>query len=396
MQILKTALNDFHARMGAKLVDFAGWNMPLSYTSIIEEHNATRNNCTMFDVSHMGRVYVSGPDACTLLNFLCTRNIASMEISQSRYSHMCKENGGILDDLIVSRFDDERFLIVCNASNREKIVSWITQHARDKSVAIDDQTRSTAMLAIQGPATVDIADELLPTDILKLKRYRFKIGRYVGVEYVCSRTGYTGEDGFEFILSNASGKLLADALVDPNGAVQGRITLAGLGARDTLRLEAGMPLYGHELHEDVDSITAGQGWCANLEKDFIGRDAMARIQDEGPKRMLVGLEIEGKRIARQDAPIEQDGRTIGGVTSGTTSPTLRKVIAMGFVNAELSEPGTDLKVDIRGVKTAARVVPLPFFKRPKKHGFTTRRSGEDRPMHKTGLTQNSGPRTQDS
>jgi len=396
MQVLKTALNDFHARMGAKLVDFAGWNMPLSYKSIIEEHNATRNNCTMFDVSHMGRVYVSGPDACTLLDLLCTRHIASMEIGQSRYSHMCKENGGILDDLIVSRFEDDRFLVVCNASNREKIVSWITQHANNKSVEIDDQTRSTAMLAIQGPATVDIADELLPADILKLKRYRFTIGKYIGVEYVCSRTGYTGEDGFEFILSNASGKLLADALVDPNGAVQGRITLAGLGARDTLRLEAGMPLYGHELHENVDSIAAGQGWCVNLEKDFIGRDAMARIQDEGPKRVLVGLEIEGKRIARQDAPIEQDGRTIGEVTSGTTSPTLGKVIAMGFVDAGSSEPGTDLKIDIRGVKTAARVVSLPFFKRPKKREFATRRSGEDRTMHKTRLTQNSGPRTQDS
>ena len=386
MQVLKTALNDFHARMGAKLVDFAGWNMPLSYKSIIEEHNATRNNCTMFDVSHMGRVYVAGPDACTLLDLLCTRHIATMEIGQSRYSHMCKENGGILDDLIVSRFKDERFLVVCNASNREKIVTWITQHADNKSVEIDDQTRSTAMLAVQGPASVDIADELLPADILKLKRYRFKIGRYMGVEYVCSRTGYTGEDGFEFILSNASGKLLADALVDPHGPVQGRITLAGLGARDTLRLEAGMPLYGHELHEDVDSITAGQGWCVNLEKEFIGRDAMARVQDQGPKRMLVGLEIEGKRIARQDATIEQNGRTVGAVTSGTTSPTLRKVIAMGFVDAGLSEPGTDLRVDIRGVKTAARVVPLPFFKKPKKNVFGTRRIGEVQPIKKTDLT----------
>ena len=386
MQILKTALNDFHARMGAKLVDFAGWNMPLSYTSIIKEHNATRNNCTMFDVSHMGRIYVSGPEACALLDFLCTRHIATMEISQSRYSHMYKEDGGILDDLIVSRFEDERFLVVCNASNRDKIVSWITQHADNKNVKIDDQTRSTAMLAIQGPTTADIADELLPADILKLKRYRFKVGRYVGVEYVCSRTGYTGEDGFEFIISNASGKLLANALVDPNGAVQGRVTLAGLGARDTLRLEAGMPLYGHELHEDIDSITAGQGWCVNLEKDFIGRDAMARIQDQGPKRMMVGLEIEGRRIARQDAPIEHDGQTVGTVTSGTTSPTLGKVIAMGLVDAGLSEAGTDLKVDIRGVKTAARVVPLPFFKKPKKKVFGTRRSGQGQPMKKTGLT----------
>jgi aminomethyltransferase len=396
MQMLKTALNDFHARMGAKLVDFAGWNMPLSYTSIIEEHHATRNNCTMFDVSHMGRVYVSGATACTLLDSLCTRDIASMEIGQSRYSHMCKEDGGILDDLIVSKFDDERFLVVCNASNRDKIVSWITRHAGDRNVKIDDQTRSTAMLAIQGPATLEISDELLPADLVNLRRYRFKIGKYMGVQYTCSRTGYTGEDGFEFILSNASGKLLADALVDPHGGVQGRITLAGLGARDTLRLEAGMPLYGHELHENVDSITAGQAWCVNLEKEFIGRDAIARIQDGGPKRMLVGLEIEGKRIARQDAPIEQDGRTIGEVTSGTSSPTLGRVIAMGFVDAPFSKPGTAITVDIRGVKTAAQIVQLPFFKKPKKSQCATRRSGDDRPLHKTGLTQKSEPRTQDS
>ncbi len=393
--MLHTPLYDTHKRLGARLIDFGGWEMPVLYRGIQEEHIHTRTASSIFDVSHMGRILISGEQAEALLQQVCTRNLSKLKVGRSGYSHLCNERGGVLDDVIVSRYE-AYFLMVCNASNREKIVSWITQHAHDKSVEIDDQTRSTAMLAIQGPGTIDIADELLPTDILKLKRYRFKIGRYVGVEYVCSRTGYTGEDGFEFILSNASGKLLADALVDPNGAVQGRITLAGLGARDTLRLEAGMPLYGHELHEDVDSITAGQGWCVNLEKDFIGRDAMARIQDEGPKRMLVGLEIEGKRIARQDAPIEQNGHMIGAVTSGTSSPTMGKIIAMGFVDAGLSEPGTDLKVDIRGVKTAARVVPLPFFKRPKKQGFGTRRSGEDQRIKKASLTQNSGSKTQDS
>ncbi len=364
--MLKTALNDFHARMGARLVEFAGWNMPLQYTSIIEEHNATRNGCTMFDVSHMGRIYVSGPDALSLLDYLCTRHIATMEVGQSRYSHMCRRDGGILDDLIVSRFAGDRFLVVCNASNREKIVGWVTTHAQGQAVEIDDQTRSTSMLAVQGPTAVEIADDFLPDDVLKLKRYRLKAGKYMGVDYICARTGYTGEDGFELILSNASGKLLADAIVDPDGALQGRIMLAGLGARDTLRLEAAMPLYGHELHEGVDSITAGQSWCVNLDKDFIGRDALAKVQDEGPKQLLVGLEVEGRRIARQDAPIEKDDHKVGVVTSGTSSPTLQKVIAMGFVDTPLCESGTELEVDIRGKKTAAKIVALPFYRRPKK------------------------------
>lgn len=371
----KTPLNDFHERMGAKMVEFAGWNMPLLYSGIIEEHQATRNGCTMFDISHMGRIYVSGGDATALLEHLCTRKIDGMELGQSRYSHMCKQDGGILDDLIVSRFAEDRYLVVCNASNRDKIVGWIGSHSQGKDVVIDDQTKSTAMLAIQGPNAAELADELLPDAILKLKRYRFHKAKYIGVDYVCSRTGYTGEDGYELIVSTASGKLLANSIVDPHGAVQDRVTLAGLGARDTLRMEAGMPLYGHELHEDIDSISAGQGWCVNLEKDFIGRDAMARVQEQGPSQTLVGLEIEGKRIARQDAAIEKSGRQIGAVTSGTKSPTLQKIIAMGFVETQQSEVGTELEVDIRGRKTAAKIVPLPFYKRMKK-GIGSREKGK--------------------
>lgn len=364
--MLRTPLNDFHTRNGARLVEFAGWNMPLSYTSILEEHRATRSGCTMFDVSHMGRLYVSGPDAGPLLDHLCTRHIAKMEVGQSRYSHMCKEDGGILDDLIVSKLSDDHYLVVCNASNREKIVGWATQHAQGRKVKLDDRTRSTAMLAIQGPDTDALADDLLPSEVMNLKRYRFHRGKYLGIDYICSRTGYTGEDGFEIIVSSASGKLLANAIVDPKGTVHGKVTLAGLGARDTLRLEAGMPLYGHELHEDIDPITAGQGWCVHLDKDFVGHDALARIKEQGPKQTLVGLEIEGKRIARQDSAISKDGKNVGVITSGTSSPTLGKVIAMGFVDAQLSEPGTSLDIDIRGKTVGATIVSLPFYKRQKK------------------------------
>ncbi len=361
----RTALYDLHVRLGAKMVDFAGWDMPVLYSGIIAEHLATRNSCTMFDVSHMGRIYLSGGDAETLLERLCTRRISAMEPGQARYSHMCKQDGGILDDIIVSRFED-KWLVVCNASNREKIVGWLRQHAEGKSVQLQDETTSTVMLAVQGPDTADLADDMLPFDVSDIKRYRFKAGKYMGIDYVCSRTGYTGEDGFEIIVSSATGKMLAASLCESREGSESRVKPAGLGARDTLRLEAGMPLYGHELTEDIDSLTAGQGWCVDLEKDFVGCEAMRSIKEAGPKKKLVGLEVEGKRIARQDAPIERDGRQVGIVTSGTMSPTFQKVIAMAYVESECSEVGTELDANIRGKISKAKIVPLPFYKRAKK------------------------------
>lgn len=362
----RTCLYDLHIRLGAKMVEFGGWEMPLMYTGIIEEHLATRSDCTMFDISHMGRVYVSGGEATNFLENLCTRRIGDMQAGQARYSHMCRPDGGILDDLIVSRLDAERYLVVCNASNREKICNWLRQHAAGRNVQIDDQTISTAMIAVQGPATLALADEVLPFAVSDIKRYRFRTGKYMGVDYICSRTGYTGEDGFEIIVSRAAGKLLAENIVDSDSSVRGRVRPAGLGARDTLRLEAAMPLYGHELTEEVDSISAGQGWCVNLDKDFIGRSALQQVQEQGPRRKLVGLEVEGKRIARQDAPLHKDGRPVGVVTSGTLSPTLQKVIALGYVDAECSATGTELEANIRDKMTKARVAPPPFYKRSSK------------------------------
>ncbi len=359
----RTPLYDFHVKHSGKLVEFAGWEMPVMYTGIIEEHLATRKGCTMFDVSHMGRLYLNGSQSAELLEGLCTRAVGTMEPGQCRYSHMCKEDGGILDDVIVSRLND-RWLVVCNASNREKIVSWIQRHARaKKDVRMIDQTMSSAMVAIQGPEAAGLLKKLLPIDLSELKRYRCKFGQYMGVEYVISRTGYTGEDGYEIILPSAAAKMLVQNVFDPGGTAQGRIKPAGLGARDTLRLEAAMPLYGHELGEGIDSLTAACEWAVDLSKNFVGAEAMRKVKQTGLKKRLVGLEVEGKRIARQDTPIEKDGKNIGTVTSGTHSPTFDKVIALGYVDPAHANVGSELAVNIRGKTTRAVVVPLPFYKR---------------------------------
>lgn len=360
----ETPLHDLHVQLGARLVDFAGWHMPLVYTGIIEEHHLTRTSCTLFDVSHMGRLYLKGPDAGALLEKVCTRRMQDMVPGQCRYSHVCRPDGGILDDVIVSRLPDH-WLMVCNASNRAKIVAWLNEHAGGLNLTLDDQTLQTAMIAVQGPRTFSLAEDLLPFDPSELKRYHLRMGKYLGIDFICSRTGYTGEDGFEIILPAAAGKMLATNLLDPEGVATGQIKPAGLGARDTLRLEAAMPLYGHELSEEVDSITAGQGWCVNLDKDFIGADSLRAVKQAGPQRALVGLELTGKKIARQDAPLLHQGQTVGVVTSGTSSPTLQKVIAMGFVRSDLAAPGTEIEADVRGARVPARVVPLPFYKRPK-------------------------------
>ena len=362
--MLQTPLINFHRESGARLVDFAGWEMPVVYKSITEEHNDTRQHCTMFDVSHMGRVEFRGPDAAALVERLNTRNIGSGKPGMCRYSHICRDDGGILDDVIVSCFE-ERFLIVCNASNREKLLGWFDQQRKGFDVDIKDRTLETAMVAIQGPEAIETLSQLLPIPIDDIKRYRFKTGNVMGNDYYLARSGYTGEDGFEIVLPANIAMAAVRMLMSQSEDIGRPIKPAGLGARDTLRLEAGMPLYGHELSEDWDSITAGQAWCVDLTKDFIGQPALQKIQQEGPKQKVVGCELDGKRIARHGAAIVHDGTPAGVITSGTLSPTLGRNIAMGLVRTDLSEPGTEFEIDIRGKMTAAKVVPVPFYKKPK-------------------------------
>lgn len=361
----RTPFYDFHVSAGAKLVDFAGWEMPVLYKSIAEEHAQCRNSGALFDVSHMGRLMFSGKDAMGLLDKVVTRKLIDTKVGQCRYSLVCNEAGGILDDVIVSR-DVKNWIMVCNASNREKIVAHLNATRTRLNLDCDmvDQTESTAMIALQGPKVLDRIAGVLPIDVKALKRYHFETANLMLFKVTIFRSGYTGEDGVEIVLpAKAAGmamKMLSGSFSKENAI----IAPAGLGARDTLRTEAGMPLYGHELSETIDPISAGLGWAVDLTKDFIGAEALRKIQADGPKRKLVGLELEVKRIARQGTPVKLGDAVVGEVTSGTLSPTLGKSIAMAYVDAAHTAEGTVLSADLRGDMIPAKVVKLPFYKRP--------------------------------
>jgi aminomethyltransferase len=359
----RTPFHDFHVSAGAKMVDFAGWDMPILYRSIVDEHNQTRNSGSLFDVSHMGRLSFTGKDAQAFLNKVLTRNVADQRVGQSRYSLVCNEAGGVLDDIIVSK-DTKNWMMVVNAGNREKIVNHFTEQRKKLGLDFDmaDNTQSTAMVAIQGPKVIDRLTEILPVELKSMKRYSFETSSYMLIKFTVFRSGYTGEDGVELILpakvAGMAMKMVAGK--DHEGAT---VRPAGLGARDTLRLEAGMPLYGHELTENLDPISAGLKWAVDLTKDFVGAAPLRDIAAAGPKRKLVGLELEGKRIARQGTPILSGTKIVGEVTSGTLSPTLNKSIAMAYIDADQSAEGTALSADLKGSLNPAKIVKLPFYKR---------------------------------
>jgi aminomethyltransferase len=360
----RTPLYEFHVACGAKMVDFAGWEMPILYRGIGEEHLQTRSSGSLFDVSHMGRIYVSGGDAVGFLDRVLTRNVSQQRVGQSRYSLVCNSAGGVLDDVIVSK-NAEHWLIVCNASNREKIVKHLNdvRESRPFDVKILDQTESTAMVAVQGPAVVGLISEALDIDVKAMKRYSFENGEYMMSRFTLFRSGYTGEDGVELIVSAGVAQMMVQSFAGEISKTEGPIKPAGLGARDTLRLEAAMPLYGHELGEGIDPISAGLGWAVDLSKDFIGAEPLRVIGARGPAKKLVGIEVEGPRIARQGAGVKVGEVLVGTVTSGTFSPTLKRSIAMGFVDAAHAAEGTSVSIDLRGATAEAKIVPLPFYKR---------------------------------
>jgi aminomethyltransferase len=362
----RTPFHDFHVSAGAKLVDFAGWEMPLLYRGIVDEHEQTRNSGSLFDVSHMGRLTFAGPDALSFLDKVVTRNLTTAKVGQCRYSLVCNDAGGVLDDVIVSRAE-KNWIVICNASNREKLLAHfeIVRRTGGFDIELTDTTESTAMVAIQGPKVIDRLSEILPVDVKAMKRYTFEQTSFMLIKFTVFRSGYTGEDGVELILpakmASMAMKLVGNK--DHDGAT---IRPAGLGARDTLRMEAGMPLYGHELTEATDPISAGLGWAVDLTKDFIGAVPIRQIAADGPKRKLVGLTLDGKRIARQGTPVVLDGTAIGEVTSGTLSPTLGKSIAMAYVDAAHTAEGTTLGVDLKGTVLPATVTKLPFYKKSDK------------------------------
>ncbi len=361
----RTPFYDFHASAGARMVDFAGWEMPILYRGIVDEHEQTRRSGSIFDVSHMGRLHFSGSDAMRFLNHVATRNLSDQVVGQSRYSLICNERGGVLDDVIISR-DAKYWLMVCNAPNREKLVLYFIDTRRASGMDFDlaDQTESTAMVALQGPKVIDRVSGVLPVDVKAMKRYHFATASLMLIKLAVFRGGYTGEDGIELIIPAKMAPMAIKLLAGRADKPDATIKPAGLGARDTLRLEAGMPLYGHELSETIDPISAGLGWAVDLAKDFVGVEALRKIKETGPKRKLVGLELEGKRIARQGTPVKLGEEVIGEVTSGTFSPTLQKSIAMAYVDAAHASEGTSLAVDLKGSINPAKIVNLPFYKRP--------------------------------
>jgi aminomethyltransferase len=368
---LRTPLYDWHLAHHAAMVEFGGWDMPIRYSTITEEHTAVRTDCGLFDISHMGRLSFPGAGALDLIQHVWTNNAATMKDMQVRYGLICNEQGGIRDDVLVYRMALARpedglggpygWAMVVNASNRTKIVAWLDQHRRGVDATIDDRTESSCMVAVQGPKALALCAGMFPIDLAPIKYYFAAPTEYRGQACVVSRTGYTGEDGLEIMVPRSLATTLADDLLG-RGAKP-----CGLGARDTLRLEAAMPLYGHELTEETDPLQAGLSWAVKLDKgDFIGREAILARQKDVARPVRVGLELEGKRAAREGAIVLHGDRAIGRVTSGTFTPTLNKAIAMAYVSPAHAAVGANLEVEVGRSRLPGRVVSLPFYSRAKK------------------------------
>ncbi|WAL97994.1 glycine cleavage system aminomethyltransferase GcvT [Streptomyces sp. Je 1-369] len=370
-----TALDAVHRALGATMTDFAGWDMPLRYASERDEHNAVRTKAGLFDLSHMGEITVGGPEAVDFLNYALVGNIGSIGVGRARYTMIVAEDGGILDDLIVYRLgepDAPEYMVVANASNAQVVLDALTTRADGFDVEVRDDREAYALLAVQGPESPGILKSLTDADLDGLKYYAGLPGTVAGVSALIARTGYTGEDGFELFVSPGDAEKLWGALMEA-GTPVGMVP-AGLSCRDTLRLEAGMPLYGHELTAGLTPFDAGLGRVVKFEKtsrsdSFLGRAALAAAAERAetaPPRKLVGLIAEGRRVPRAGFPVVADGKVIGEVTSGAPSPTLGKPIAMAYVDAEHAAPGTEgVGVDIRGTHEPYEVVALPFYKRQK-------------------------------
>jgi aminomethyltransferase len=356
----QTPLHDQHVELGGKMVPFAGYAMPVQYpTGITAEHRAVREACGLFDVSHMGEFDVRGPDALAAVQRVTINDAALAEVGQAQYSAMVKEDGGLLDDLIVYRFD-EHYMLVVNAANRAKDLAWILDRTEDLDVTVTDRSDEIALLAIQGPTAREVVRGLTDDDLDAIGYYRFAEGSVAGAPAVISGTGYTGEDGFELYLAAEDAARVWKALRS-EGADHGLLP-AGLGARDSLRLEVGYALYGNDLDEDHTPLEAGLGWITKLDKgDFIGREALRKQKEEGVARKLVGLRLTERGFPRPGYDVVADGAAVGTVTSGTVSPTLAEGIALAYVPRELAAQGTELGVSIRGKPAAARVQRPPFY-----------------------------------
>ncbi|MGZ6126121.1 MAG: glycine cleavage system aminomethyltransferase GcvT [Myxococcales bacterium] len=358
---LRTPLYEKHLEASARMVEFAGFDMPVQYQGLLEEHAAVRENVGMFDVSHMGEITLEGPRALEAAQRLVTNDLSRCKDGQAQYSALCNEKGGVIDDIIVYRFSPERLFICVNASGRGKDFEWMRAHAGE-GVAVAQRSDDWAQIAIQGPDAPKLVDSLCEPPVLDLGYYHFREATVAGVRgCIVARTGYTGEDGFEvFVPSSGAGKLW-DALL-AKGVVP-----CGLGARDSLRLEVAYRLYGNDMDEEHTPLEAGLGWIVKLDKPggFIGSDALIRQKQEGLRRRLAGFKLTGKGIARHGYAVLKDGQRVGEVTSGTMSPVLKEPIGLAYVPAALAKEGSTFDVEIRGKPVAARVVKTPFVEKIK-------------------------------
>ncbi len=359
-----TALTEVHRALGAKIVEFAGYQMPIQYKSIRAEHLRVRTTVGVFDVSHMGEFYVTGPDREAFVDYVTVNDVKGLNFGQVHYSCMCKPDAGIVDDLLVYRFPDKIMLVV-NGANVDKDWNWVVQNKRG-NVTLQNATDDISLLAIQGRDAAAVIQQLTKTDLSKIKYYWFEEGEVAGAKGIISRTGYTGEDGFELYVRNADAVKLWEALFEAGKKYD--IEPIGLGARDSLRLEMKMCLYGNDIDETTNPLEAGLGWITKLNKgEFIGRQPLLDVKAKGVTRKLVGLEVEGDGFPRHGYPILSANGSkdvIGTVTSGTVSPMLNKGIAMGYVPVDSSAVGSDVRVDLRGRIMPARVVKTPFYQRP--------------------------------
>lgn len=367
-ELRKTALNDVHRRMGARMVEFGGWDMPVRYSGDLEEHRTVRTAAGLFDLGHMGQVVVSGPDTLPYLQWLVTNDMASLKVNSSRYALLCRPDGGTIDDLFIYRLPD-RWFVVVNASNREKDVAWMQARRAEHpewDVTVTDVTDQTGMLALQGPHAERILQKLTPADLANLPYFDATEGTVAGVQTLIARTGYTGEDGFELYIPIAQSEHLWTTILDA-GRPDGLLPI-GLGARDTLRLEAKMALYGHELTEEINPLEAALSWAVNFDKgEFIGRDALLRVKEEKPARRLVGFRmVERGGAPRAGYEVQVDGQLAGFVTSGTHSPTLGQSIGLALVRRDAAGIGKPLDVIIRNKPVRAEQVKTPFYQRPRK------------------------------
>ena len=356
----KTPLNAIEHELGGKMIDFGGWELPVQFTGIIEEHQAVRTRAGLFDVSHMGELLVKGPEALALLQKATCNDVSKLEDGRAQYNGLLYPTAGFVDDILVYRMAGDDYFVVVNAANSDKDYEWLVECAKGMDVAVTNASADYAQLALQGPNAEKILQPLTDVDLSSMKYYRFARGKVDGVPAIVSRTGYTGEDGFEIYVSPSEGPRLFKKIVGAG------VTPCGLGARDTLRLEAKMALYGNDIDHSTTPLEADLGWIVKLEKgDFMGRDVLERERAEGPRRKLVGFEMIDRGIARHGYPIVEGGEEIGVVTSGTHSPTLKKPIGLAYLPLDKSAPGTEFNVLIRGKEARARVVPTPFYKRPK-------------------------------